>query len=215
MHLEPKIFWIKRTPSKTAWSDSWALVFYNLAILLRGVRLVLGLDVRPAAIKVACSDLPDHMPEALSGLPLTLGAETTRLGFDRALLAGHVGKLPVPVDPPVYQSLSSIDGESVTLCLLGLLSSDATDRLADRAARAFGVSRRSYQRHLRELGTNHRDLVSDARLKLALELLADNAWTVTQIAQELGYRHQGDFTRFFQYRTGLSPREVYGKLPIS
>ena len=86
-----------------------------------------------------------------------------------------------------------------------LILSGTTDRLSERAAQAFGMSVRSYRRHLAELGWSHRRLLADARLKLALELLSDAGLDVTEIALELGYAFPGDFTRFFRSRTGLPP----------
>lgn len=210
LHLDRDQFWILRTTATTQWSDSWALVFYNLSIVIHGLRCLLGPDIRPKAVAVACDQPSAVLPEALTGIPLTLGAKVTGLAFDRALLARA---MPQPSrherdDQEVYRALSLVDCEGITQCLRGLLASETTNRLSDRAARAFGLSRRSYQRHLQGLGTSHRALVDDARLVLALELFTDDAWSITQIAQELGYRHPGDFTRFIRRRTGLSPREL-------
>ncbi len=199
--------WIKRTTSTTDWSDTWALVFYNFSVFLQGMRSILGDDIRPVAALVACVDDPPAVPEPLGDIPIVTGARYTGLGFDRRLLSRPVRRGPVSAreDGQVYSALSTAGPETMIRCLSSLLASNATDRLADRAARAFGLSRRTYQRQLARLGTSHRELAADARLSLALELLADEAWSVTHIAYELGYRHPGDFSRFFRDRTGLSP----------
>lgn len=201
-------FWIKRTVSTTDWSDSWALVFYNFTVFLAGIRAILGDDVRAVSAAVASPTLPGALPPELDNIPIALGARHTGLGFDRRLLSRpprHLAFVPERQESVPKPNLNATEA-AITQCLSGLLASNATDRLTDRVARAFGLSRREYQRQLAELGTTHRDLATNARLLVAIQLLDDESWSVAQISYELGYRHPGDFTRFFRARTGVSPK---------
>nr|WP_302479317.1 helix-turn-helix domain-containing protein [Ruegeria arenilitoris] len=60
-------------------------------------------------------------------------------------------------------------------------------------ARAFGMSVRTYRRHLKRLGLSHRQLVSDARLSKAEAMLADPSISITEISFELGYANSPAF----------------------
>lgn len=205
--LDASTIWIKRTPSTTKWSDSWALIYYNFAVLLAGVRAILGEDIKPNRALVASKSVPSHLPPDLAGIQITTNANYTGLGFDIRILTRCVRSPPiVGSDREVSQDLSNVMAQkAIEVCISKLLCSESTDRFADRTARAFGVSRRSYQRQLASLGLTHREVAANARLTLALDLLTDPAWSITQISFELGYRHPGDFTRFFRSRTGFSP----------
>ena len=78
-------------------------------------------------------------------------------------------------------------------------------------AKAFGMSGRSYRRHLESIGVSHRQLVSDARLSKAEVLLSDPEIPITGISFELGYTNSPAFTRFFKARTGTTPQEYRRK----
>ena len=204
--LEGRTFWLLRTTGTTDWSDLWPVAQYNLSILLAGMRRLFGHSLRPTGIRLGSDRRPEKLPDDLAGLPLQTAAPYTGLGFDIGLLAtaytpNSPGSTPSGRSP--IQELS--DADAVTGCLQQYFYSERTDRLAERAARAFGVSLRSYQRNLSRLGTTHSRLVANARLGMAFELLSDPDRSITAISVDLGYAHPGDFTRFFRSRTGVTP----------
>jgi AraC-like DNA-binding protein len=206
--LEGRTFWMLRTTGTTDWSDLWPVAQYNLSVMLTGMRRLFGHSLKPTGIRLGSDRCPEKLPDDLAGLPLQTAAPYTGLGFDIGVLVaanrphspGSIpsGRLPI-------QELSDADTATITACLRQYLYSERTDRLAERAARAFGVSLRTYQRRLSRLGTSHSHLVADARLAMAFQLLSDADRPITAISLELGYASPGDFTRFFKSRTGVTP----------
>jgi AraC-like DNA-binding protein len=196
--------WVLRTTGATEWSDEWSVQQYNLTIVLTGVRRAIGHRLSPVVLRLSC--LPDRiaLPEELADLPVELARDSFGLAFSLSDLSrtgfrlpGAGRDLPGPDEPDALTAVATL--------LSRLILSGTTDRLSERAAQAFGMSVRSYRRHLADLGKSHGSLLADARLKLALELLLNADLDVTEIAMELGYAFSGDFTRFFRGRTGLSP----------
>ena len=77
-----------------------------------------------------------------------------------------------------------------------------------RLARDLGMSERTFQRHLYELGTSHREIVDDVRHRLALELVARGDMPMAGVARELGFARVAAFYRAFTRWTGTTPRAV-------
>ena len=73
-------------------------------------------------------------------------------------------------------------------------------------AEACGLSTRTLQRRLTELGLNYVQLVKDTRINMAAQWLKTNDITVNEIAHNLGYTDPSNFTRAFRQQTGLSPQ---------
>jgi AraC-like DNA-binding protein/mannose-6-phosphate isomerase-like protein (cupin superfamily) len=73
--------------------------------------------------------------------------------------------------------------------------------------RQVGVSERSLRRHLRaETGLGFRELVSQARVLRAMELLADGQNSVTETALAVGFESPSAFAKSFAGVAGESPR---------
>ena len=70
------------------------------------------------------------------------------------------------------------------------------------------TSRTRFIIRLENLGTSHKQLVSELRLDRAKEMLNDEDQSITSISYELGYTHPSAFTRFFKQRVGIGP-EAY------
>jgi AraC-like DNA-binding protein len=83
--------------------------------------------------------------------------------------------------------------------------SDATD--ITRAAGDFGVSVRSLQRRLAELGTNYYDILSEVRLNIAKCMLVESKTPITTIAFQLAYSETSAFSRAFRQKVGKSPAQ--------
>jgi AraC-like DNA-binding protein len=67
------------------------------------------------------------------------------------------------------------------------------------------MSTRTVQRRLEELGTSYQDLVDDVRASLARTLLRDRAYSIVDVALELGYADLKSFYRAFRRWTGVPP----------
>ena len=202
--------WVQRSAATTEWTNNWPVQQYNLRAVLDGVRLVLGYRIAPVAARLGMLPTPSERPEDLRHIPIDVNPTTLGLAFDLAdvVCARPFSSAQSP-QPNTHVS-ANVDGvttQSITACLSNYICTTATDCSAERVARTFGISDRTYRRRLKELGTKHSELVSNARLSLALRMLQDHSLSATQIALELGYSHQGDFTRFFTRRVGMSPTE--------
>jgi AraC-like DNA-binding protein len=83
----------------------------------------------------------------------------------------------------------------------------AGDASPARIARALGLSERSLQRHLAQLGTTFAEVLNETRRELACGYLREPRWSVTEIAFLLGFEDSSSFARAFRRWTGQSPSE--------
>lgn len=73
------------------------------------------------------------------------------------------------------------------------------------AASDFGMSLRSFQRKLYDLGVNYADLRNSVRIQIAQTMLASTAMPIPVIASQLGYSEPSAFARSFRHLTGQTP----------
>jgi AraC-like DNA-binding protein len=95
--------------------------------------------------------------------------------------------------------------EQVNAHLATALAHGATAPSLDRAAKALGMSARSFQRALAEEHTTFRQLLADARMGRAADLLRGTPRQVADVAEALGYSEPAAFVRAFRRHHGLSP----------
>jgi AraC-like DNA-binding protein len=72
-------------------------------------------------------------------------------------------------------------------------------------ARAMGMSPRTLQRRLGDLGLSYKDVLDKTRYDLALRYLDDPGKTVTDITFLLGFSEQSAFSRAFKRWNGKAP----------
>lgn len=80
------------------------------------------------------------------------------------------------------------------------------------AAEAAGMSTRTLQRRLGMNDTSYSQLVTQIRMQIAADKLADNTLPVYEIAQSLGYRDPANFSRAFRQKTGVSPQDYRAQI---
>jgi AraC-like DNA-binding protein len=80
----------------------------------------------------------------------------------------------------------------------------------DAIATALATSPRSLQRKLQTEGLSFRDVVDEARHKLAVVYLGDTSLSLTDVACLLGYSEAAAFTRAFKRWTGQPPSHARG-----
>lgn len=76
---------------------------------------------------------------------------------------------------------------------------------ATRMARLLGVSERTLQRRLNELGRSFSEVVEEFRREEAVRLLTTSGLQLVEVAGHLGYAEQTSFTRAFRRWTGTTP----------
>lgn len=82
-------------------------------------------------------------------------------------------------------------------------------------AEAAGMSTRTFQRRLGEIGTSYSSLLQRTRMQLAAQRLAHTKMPVNEIAASLGYRDPANFTRAFRAKTAVSPRNYRAQMSPS
>jgi AraC-like DNA-binding protein len=74
-----------------------------------------------------------------------------------------------------------------------------------RTANQLGVSARSLQRHLAEMGTSYSEMVAEVRLDAACHLLVASNARISDIALRLGYAGPSSFSRTFMRLMKIQP----------
>ena len=83
----------------------------------------------------------------------------------------------------------------------------ARDLQIEDVARSIAASRRQLQRVFAEVGdTSFREVLTTVRMSHARRLLMDGR-PVGEVAGVVGYRYQSQFTKAFQRRLGVTPRD--------
>jgi AraC-like DNA-binding protein len=99
-------------------------------------------------------------------------------------------------DPRIGKSLDIIHSQATKPWNLNLLASEVAmsrSRFAERFKELVGVSPMSY--------------LSEWRLQKALAMLGDTRKPIQQVAADTGYRSSSSFTRAFQEKFGMAPKD--------
>ena len=78
----------------------------------------------------------------------------------------------------------------------------------------FGMSQRTLQRKLSDIGLSYQQLLDETRHELARRYLDDQGKSVTEITFLLGFSEQSAFTRAFKRWSGMSP-SAYRHVPAA
>lgn len=202
------LVWLLRTAGTTDFTDCWPVQQYNLEVGLQSVRRVIGRPLDPVALRLS-SDVPTaFLPNGWRELPIIQCQRTMGLAFDLDDLVPCSDGITLDTqEHSVQASVQEADVHMMRACLETFLGNTVPDCLSISMASAFGMSERTYRRHLKNLGLSHRSLVEDARLSKAEAMLKDPGIPITEISLELGYTHCSAFTRFFKERTGRTPQD--------
>ena len=90
--------------------------------------------------------------------------------------------------------------------LAAAFSPDGPPRL-HTVAREARCSVRTLQRRLRDAGLTYTRVLDEARLEAAAQLLREPELRVVDVAVDLGYSDQANFTRAFRRWAGISPTQ--------
>jgi AraC-like DNA-binding protein len=102
-------------------------------------------------------------------------------------------------------------GEGPLAQLREYLSGALADASLDRAARSLGVTERTLQRRLKEVGTSFQDEVTVARVRAAEALMRETDRKLSDIAQAVGCASSQHFSDTFRRVRGVSPSEWRAK----
>lgn len=77
----------------------------------------------------------------------------------------------------------------------------------EHVADQLGLTPRTLQRKLQELGTSHNELLEQMRRQLAMRYLREREMAICEVAYLLGFSESSSFHRAFKRWTGLTPKE--------
>lgn len=179
-------------------------------------------DVRPRAAEFIFPEPVDTAPYLRAfGCPVRFNQSATRLLLDNADL-----DTPLPSSDPVLFDMHQrvIEARLVRLghASTGHRVSEAIVRLLhlgeprrEAIASSLAMADRTLQRRLQEEGTSFQQLLDDARRDLAQKYLAEARYTLTQVADLLGFADQSNFFRAHKRWFGMSPGQYRTRLQSS
>lgn len=155
--------------------------------------------------------------EEVLGCPVRFGRDRVALRFDDAALEAPARRH----DPHLFRLLEShaervLAEMPATASFRARVRRAVVERLREGepgiagVAQALATSERSLQRRLQEEGVSFRDVVDEARHKLAVVYLGDRKLSMTDVACLLGYSEAAAFTRAFKRWTGQAPSQARG-----
>jgi AraC-like DNA-binding protein len=207
--------WILRRPNNPGNIDSWYAEQFVIATFVKAISSYLRNDWRPQKLKIRQATRPDNIPYQWSeadietanlhtaiGVKLVDIVSETTSGHEHTALPGIWGQAEL-------KEVVVNDRACLRSAVLHYIDHEAEP--ITRVADAFGVSERTFRRHLKTAGLSYSELVDETRYKRSLELLNDTNLSITELALDLGYQYPENFTRAFRKRVGVSP-SAYRKM---
>ena len=75
----------------------------------------------------------------------------------------------------------------------------------EEVARHVGLSDRTFQRRLTEIGSSFQELLEEARREIAIRCVRDHAIALDRVPASVGYAQKETFWRAFKRWTGTTP----------
>lgn len=186
---------------------------YELAIatLFRMVRSLLGPRWRPLSVNFTHAAPPDlSVHRRILGLDVQFGSEFNGV----VCVSADLDRANPAADPALAQyakqfidTLPFADRKSTThevrkaIYLLLPVGGSGIGRVAQ----SLGINVRTLQRRLAAEGEEFSDLVNGVRRDLIVRYLENRTYSMTRIAEMLGYGQLSSFTRWFVGQFGVSP----------
>lgn len=165
------------------------------------------------AFRHACEGDPEGYRDYF-GCPVIFGAEHDAVAFtSKSLdLRNRLGDRAVSEFMTRHLDLELGDTKSempLKSEVLRRLSSDLSTGVPQASALAqdLGLSERTFFRRLAGEGTSFRDLVREAQIGLARDLLANSGHSISEIAFLSGFSEQSTFGRAFKRQVGQTPAQ--------
>jgi AraC-like DNA-binding protein len=169
----------------------------------------------PAAVEfqhAAPADLTEH--ERLFNCPVKFGAPTNRLSFPSNFLSLPIAKadasLCALLDRHAEELLAKYPPrDSLIDRVRNVIANEfrggepSLERIADR----LGLTARTLQRKLQELGTSYNDVLDQMRRQLAERYMREPQMAICEVAYLLGFSESSSFHRAFKRWTGVTPKE--------
>ena len=186
---------------------------FTLAAVFSRLRYVSGGNFKPRLLGLpTLRPAADAVREGLFGMALTHGYPCAEMVIDADTWRASTHS----ADPFLHATLKRMasqlqiaqpDDSMLERALRARLRVALAQGRADPARMAvlLGVSERTLQRRLAELGRSFSDVVEDFRREEAARLLATPGLPLVEVAGRLGYAEQSSFTRAFRRWSGTTP----------
>lgn len=209
------LFW-KEGKFKQYWQYAEFCIFSTLARL----RMLTQTELCPIEIRFIhdAKTLEKPLTE-LAGCPVRFGSES----FEILLPLSSLGLSIPSYDPRLHALLSDFgerllrdhhaSPETLRSKVEGQIMSALPTKLpkADEVAVNLGMSRRTFDRRLKDQDLTYREIVDELRYGLAKSLL-QNALVISDVAFALGYADQAAFSTAFKRWSGDSPSRFHESL---
>jgi AraC-like DNA-binding protein len=171
-----------------------------------------GTSLRPRRIELTRRPAKEEMLRNHFACDIRFDAPFDLLVFDEAALAlpfvTRSAQLLAVLEPGLEAALQE---EGARRTLVDDVRSTLAQRICgerpavNKVAKALGVSARTLQRRLGELGTSYQQVLDDVRRRSARRLLANTDLAPSEVAFLLGFEEMNSFTRAFHAWEGTSP----------
>lgn len=183
---------------------------YTLTLTINMLRGFVGPEWGPEEVRLMVGDealLGDR--HLLGDARLITGQRHSSFTMARSLtdlpVAGHAPEMAGRKDaPPGEVRPMPSDFATSAEQLVESLLADGCPTIHD-AAETAGMSSRTLQRRLTDVGVTYSGLLSSTRSRQAMKLLKDTEMPIADIAAELGYTDPSNFGRAFRRQIGVSP----------
>jgi AraC-like DNA-binding protein len=176
-----------------------------LTMMIAVIRLAAGPNWRPREVFLQTEEsrgVRSH--DSLLLADIHFGNQITALGIPLYLLPKQLPQPTIPSCVAEYDRLGCDLVGALRHVITSLLHDGGTGIL--QVAEAVGMTGRTLQRRLSEANTTFSAVAKDVRMSAAMSMIANDSASLSEIALQLGYSDQGNFTRAFRRWTGVSPR---------
>lgn len=190
----------------------WLVNDTSVMIGWRLLRTLCGAAWRPVEVQLAHRRPKDPQPyRELFAAPVRFDSSVSMLVFEKRWLAAPVAG----ADPVLLRVLDQLLASAqpvpsrLTDQVRRVLRTGVMARRADARSTAelFSISERTLRRRLADEGSSLHQLVSEARLTVARQLLEVTQMPISEIAASLNYSDITAFSRAFRGWTGTPPSE--------
>jgi AraC-like DNA-binding protein len=187
---------------------------YAVLLYLKAIQLAAGDTWQPLELRLNAGYSKQLTEiEEFANVPIHFNQATDAIAIPKSLLSLPLLSPKTPLTLSTQECYHRLQTTAPVSNFSGSLQQLLQSLLQDGypdisvAAKAAGISVRSFQRRLAETNLNYSCLVERVRFDRAIQLLKDPNIQLIDIALELGYTDAANFTRAFKRWTSVSPRE--------
>ena len=184
----------------------------TVAVLCRNIA---SSDFNPTAIEFqhnAPTDTTEH--QRLFRCAIKFGAPLNKLYFATGNLALPIAKadagLCALLDRHAQELLAKFPPrDTLVERVRSIIATEfrGGDPSLEQVADQLGLTPRTLQRKLQDLGTSHNELLEQMRRQLAIRYLREREMAICEVAYLLGFSESSSFHRAFKRWTGVTPKE--------